>query len=122
MDTLFITDLRVATRVGVYDWERLVEQTVAIDLEIAMPDARPCTSDDFADVLDYAAVAARVKTLLADHPYHLVERLAEAIADLVLQEFRAPWVRVTLAKIAPIPGVRQVGVRLERGLRPVPGG
>ena len=118
MDTIFITDLRVDTRIGIYEWEKHVKQSVMINIEIAMPHSRAGTSDDFADVLDYAAVVARVQALLADHPHSLLERLAEAIAALVLGEFRAPWVRVQLAKIAPLPGVRQLGVRIERGERP----
>ena len=118
MDTIFITDLRIDTRIGVYEWEKHVKQSVMINIEIAMPHSRAGTSDDFADALDYAAVVGRVQALLADHPHSLLERLAEAIAALVLGEFHAPWVRVSLAKIAPLAGVRQLGVRIERGVRP----
>src|SRR5450756_191304 len=119
MDTIFITDLRIDTRIGVYEWEKHVRQPVLINMEIAMPNSRAGTSDDFADALDYAAVVGRVQAFLADHPHHLLERLAEAIAALVLDEFHAPWVQVQLAKIAPLPGVKQLGVRIERGVRPV---
>ena len=118
MDTIFITDLRVETRVGVYEWEKHVKQAVMINLEIAMPNSRAGASDDLADALDYAAVVGRLQAFLADHPHDLLERLAEAIAALVLEEFHAPWVQVRLAKIAPLPGVKQLGVRIERGVRP----
>jgi dihydroneopterin aldolase len=118
MDTIFISDLKVDTRIGVYEWEKHVRQPVMLNIEIAMRDAKAGVSDDFADALDYAAVVGRVKALLADHPHHLLERLAEAVAQLVLEEFRAPWVRVQLAKLAPLPGVRQLGVAIERGKRP----
>jgi dihydroneopterin aldolase len=37
---------------------------------------------------------------------------------VILTEFHAPWVRVQLAKLSPLPGVRQLGVRIERGVRP----
>jgi len=117
MDTIFITDLRIETRIGVYEWEKHVKQPVLINIEIAMPHSRAGTSDNFADVLDYAAVVGRVQELLAGHPHDLLERLAEAIAELVLKEFHAPWVQVQLAKVAPLPGVRQLGVRIERGTR-----
>ena len=118
MDTIFISDLRIDTRIGVYEWEKHVTQPIILNIEIAMPDARAGASDDFAHALDYAAVVARLQVLLADHPHRLLERLAEAVAQVVLTEFRAPWVRVQLAKIAALPGVRQLGVRIERGARP----
>ena len=118
MDTIFITDLKVDIRIGVYEWEKHVKQPVLINIEIAMPHSRAGTSDDFADALDYAAVVSRVQAMLADHPHYLLERLAEAIAALIREEFHAPWVQVQLAKIAPLPGVKQLGVRIERGVRP----
>ncbi|HHQ13568.1 MAG TPA: dihydroneopterin aldolase, partial [Chromatiales bacterium] len=34
-DTIFIHDLRVKTVVGVWAWERVVPQTVHIDLELS---------------------------------------------------------------------------------------
>jgi dihydroneopterin aldolase len=118
MDTIFIADLRIDTRIGVYEWEKHVKQPVLINIEIAMPDSRAGTSDDLADALDYASVVGRVQALLADHPHALLERLAEAIAALILEEFHGPWVQVQLAKIAPLPGVKQLGVRIQRGVRP----
>lgn len=118
MDTIFIDDLRLSTRIGVYDWERNVEQTVSVTLELALPSAAPCESDDFGDALDYAAVVRRLQVLATDHPYHLLERFAEAVAQVATGEFGAPWVRVRVAKLSPMPGVRQLGVAIERGRRP----
>ena len=117
MDTIFISDLRIETRIGVYEWEKHVRQPVLLNLEIAMPHSRAGATDALSDALDYAAVVERLQDFLVDHPHELLERLAEEIAALILREFGAPWVRVQLAKIAPLPGVRQLGVRIERGLR-----
>jgi dihydroneopterin aldolase len=114
VNTIFISDLRVSTRIGVYAWERELPQTVRLDIEFAMPSAAAFASDDFADALDYAAVVSRVKALAADHPHRLLERFAQAIADVVLAEFGAPWVRVRVAKLAPIAGVKELGVQIER--------
>lgn len=114
MDHIFISDLRIKTRVGVYAWERQVAQTLVFNLEIGLPSEKPCHSDDLADALDYAAVVKRIEALLEDHPYHLLERLAQAVADLVLQEFAAPWVKLSVAKLAPLPGVKALGVNIER--------
>lgn len=118
MDTVFITDLRIETRIGVYEWEKYVRQPVVLNIEIAMPHSRASATDALDDALDYAAVVARLRHFVSDHPHALLERLAEDIAALILAEFHAPWVRLQLAKISPLPGVRQLGVRIERGMRP----
>src|SRR5512145_3221115 len=89
MNTIFIHDLRVETRIGVYDWEQHLRQTVRLDLEIECPSDAAFRSDHFADALDYSAVVSRLQALAADHPHKLMERFAEAIADVVLGEFRA---------------------------------
>jgi dihydroneopterin aldolase len=106
--------LRVETKIGVYEWERHMPQTIRIDLEFGLPSARPFTSGEFADAIDYAAVVARIKALAANNPHPLVERFAESVAQLVLVEFGAPSVKVRVAKLAPLPGVRELGVMIER--------
>jgi dihydroneopterin aldolase len=115
MDTIFIHDLRVDTRIGVYEWERHLPQTVRLDIELGLPSDKVFRSGDFADALDYAAVVERLRSLAADHPHQLLERFAQAIADIVQGEFNAPWVRVRVAKLAPIKGVKELGVAIERG-------
>lgn len=118
MDTIFITDLRIETRIGVYDWEKHVRQPVIFNIEIAMPHSRAGATGALDDALDYAAVVKRLQEFVSGHPHGLLERLAEDVAGVILGEFHAPWTRVQLAKISPLPGVRQLGVRIERGVRP----
>ena len=117
MNTIFVQELRVETRIGVYAWERQLCQTLVIDLELAMPSAKAFASDDFADALDYAAVVKRVQAFASDHPHKLLERFAEALADLLRAEFGSPWVKVSVAKVAPVAGVKRLGVAIERGER-----
>src|SRR5205814_3625648 len=110
MNTIFVRELRVETRIGIYAWEQHLAQPLLIDLELALPSAKAFASDDFADALDYAAVVKRVQAFAADHPHKLLERFAEALAELVRAEFGSPWVRVSVAKLAPVAGVKRVGV------------
>ena len=114
MDTIFISDLRVDMLIGVYDWERKVPQTVQLDLEIGIPDGRP-RSDRIRETIDYAKVIARIKQSLRENRFLLVERLAEHLAGLVMTEFKAPWVRVSVSKLAVEKDVKRVGITIERG-------
>jgi len=104
----------VETRIGVYEWEAKLSQTIRLDVEIGLPSDNVFQSGDFADALDYAAVVKRLQAFATDHPHKLLERFAQAIADMLLAEFAAPWVKVRVAKIAPIAGVRELGVAIER--------
>ena len=35
MDIVFLRDLRIETVIGIYDWEKAIKQTVALDLEMS---------------------------------------------------------------------------------------
>jgi 7,8-dihydroneopterin aldolase/epimerase/oxygenase len=114
MDKIFIHDLRFEARIGVYEWERHLPQTIRVDLDIAAPSTKPFATGELADALDYTAVVARIKAFAKADPPSLLERFTEGVAQLVLQEFGAPWVRVRVAKLAPVPGVKELGVEVER--------
>jgi dihydroneopterin aldolase len=114
MDTIFISELRLDIRVGVYEWEKQVPQKVQLDLEIGLP-ARKSGDLQLGNTIDYAAVVSRIEASLADTHFGLLENLAEHVAQLVMGEFRSPWVKVSVAKLAALPGVRRLGVTIERG-------
>jgi dihydroneopterin aldolase len=112
--TIFIHDMRVSTRIGVYAWEAHVDQAVRLDLDIGAPSETPFASGRLDDALDYAKVVQRIRDYAAKHEHPLLERFAEGIAELVRGEFGAPWVRVRVAKLGALPGVREIGVEIER--------
>ena len=116
MDTIFLSDLRVETLIGIFDWERQIRQTVSIDLEMATDIRKAAASDSIEDTLDYKAVAKRVISFVESSEFYLVETLAERVAGIVTGEFGVPWVRLTLSKPGAIRGARDVGIRIERGL------
>ena len=48
-----------------------------------------------------------------DYP-ELLAKLAEHVANVILDDFGAIWVRITIAKIGVMRGVRRAGVVIER--------
>lgn len=118
MDIIFLSEVKIETRLGVPDWERLLPQTIVLDIELAMPHSRACQSDAIEDTIDYGAIVARLRQTLAEHSFKLVEALAEHVAQLILKEFGTPWVKVRVGKPGILPGLKQLGVMIERGSRP----
>ncbi|MEA3411431.1 MAG: dihydroneopterin aldolase [Pseudomonadota bacterium] len=117
MDIVFIRDLRVEARIGVWDWEQKIRQVVSIDLEMGADNRTAAATDDIADTLDYKAVSRRIVAFVEGHDFHLVETLAERIAELIREEFSIPWLRLCLSKPGAVRGAREVGVIIERGER-----
>jgi dihydroneopterin aldolase len=118
MDTVFIEDLRIETVIGIYDWEKQIKQTVALDLEMAFDNRAPAARDAIEDTLDYKRVAKRLIAFVGDSRFELVETLAERCAEIVMHEFSVPWLRLKLSKPGAVTGAKAVGVSIERGRRP----
>ena len=114
MDTIFLTELKVDTTIGIWDWERKIKQVVIIDLEMGTDIRAAVKSDNIDDALNYKLVAKRVQQFVADSSFMLVEALAGNVAELVLDEFDVPWVNVKVSKPGAIRGARNVGVSIRR--------
>ncbi len=117
MDIIFLSDLRIETVIGIFDWERRVKQTVIFDLEMAADIKKAAATDSIDNTLDYKAVAKRVIQFVEESEFQLVETLAEKVAQLILDEFSVPWIRLKLNKTGAIRGARDVGILIERGTR-----
>jgi len=118
MDLVFIEDLRIETTIGIYDWEKKIRQTVALDLEMAFDNTIPAASDRIEDTLDYKRVSKRLIAFVGESRFELVETLAERCAEIVMREFEVPWLRLRLSKPGAVRGSKAVGVVIERGRRP----
>jgi len=117
MDIIYLHGLKVDAVIGIWDWERKIEQTIVIDLDMAADIRKAAETDDVADTLNYKGVAKRVTAYAKDAGFGLVETLAENIARIIIDEFDVPWVRVKVNKPGAIRGSKDVGVVIERGER-----
>ena len=117
MDIVFLEEIKLDIVIGIYEWERKVSQTIRIDIEIGLPHSRAGKSDDIADTIDYGVVMERIRQTAGEKHFSLVEALAEHIAGLIRGEFGAPWVKVSVAKLGMLRGVKRLGIIIERGER-----
>ncbi|NIN61162.1 MAG: dihydroneopterin aldolase [Gammaproteobacteria bacterium] len=118
MDIIYLKDLRIDAVIGIYDWERQTRQTIILDIEMATDIAKAARTDHIDDTLNYKAVAKRIMAFVGESDFQLVETLAEKIAEILLNEFDIPWLKLSLNKQGAVRGVRDVGVIIERGKLP----
>jgi FolB domain len=113
-NTIFIRGLRCETVLGIHDWERVKPRPILLDLDIEPSCLLAFNQDSGKGLMDYDSICTRLGALLPTLAYRTVERLAEHVAQVLLEEFHAPWVRVTLSKPGAVAGVAMVGVSIER--------
>jgi dihydroneopterin aldolase len=114
MDTIFIREFRVDAWVGIYEWEKQRPQTLEMEIEIGIPGNEVGRTDHIYDTVHYGEVVERIVRELSERRFKLLEALAEHVCAVITGDFRAPWVRLSVAKIGHVRNVRKVGVVLER--------
>ena len=114
MDRVALRGLKARGYHGVFPREREEGQTFIVDLVLGL-DTRPAAADDdLAKTVHYGIVAEEVVAVVQGEPVDLVETLAERIARLLIDEFGAPRVKVSIAKLGILRDARRVGVTIER--------
>jgi 7,8-dihydroneopterin aldolase/epimerase/oxygenase len=113
-DRVFLRELAVECIIGFLDWERLVKQTVYLDIEAPIDCRKTALNDDVAQTLDYKRLSKVVSAFVGASEFKLVETLADRTARLILKEFDLPWVKLTLNKRGAIRAAHDVGVTIER--------
>lgn len=82
---------------GALEEERKKGQRFVFDITLAVHDAGIRT-DQLRDTVDYTQVAARVRYVSDGRRFNLIEALAAAVADDLLESFPASVVRVRVRK------------------------
>ena len=116
MDIIFLHEFKLDLVIGVYAWERHVPQTVQLDLDIGLPSGAG-QSDRLEDTIDYGRVVQAIEASLRQRHFDLLETFAEHIAQLILSDFKAPWVRISVTKLGMLSNIKRVGLTIERGQR-----
>ncbi|MFU8797453.1 MAG: dihydroneopterin aldolase [Gammaproteobacteria bacterium] len=110
-DIIFIRGLRIPTKIGIYDWEQAIDQTLILDLEIT---AKP-TADGM--IVDYAAISTQLIDFIGNNQFKLIETAAEQTAEILFNMFHATWFRLSISKQGAVAAAEAVGICIERGLR-----
>jgi dihydroneopterin aldolase len=110
---VLVRDLVLAARIGVYQHEKLASQCVRINLELICTE-HPAINDDLNNVVNYADLVERVRSIVAEGHINLVETLADRIAQMCLEDRRVQTAKVRIEKLEVFKEAESVGVEIER--------
>jgi dihydroneopterin aldolase len=94
--TVELRGLEVFGRHGVGEAERRDGRTFLYDIELGVGEAG--LSDRIEEAVDYRRVAARVEEVSDGRQFQLLEALAAAVADALMESFPLERVRVRVRK------------------------
>jgi D-erythro-7,8-dihydroneopterin triphosphate epimerase len=114
LDKIHIRDLLIRCIVGIYDWEREKKQDVLINITLYADLKTACQTDRIEDTVDYKAIKQKVVNMVESSSYMLVERLAERVAEICLENPQVQRVRVLVDKTGALRFARSVGIEIVR--------
>jgi dihydroneopterin aldolase len=96
-----LESLEIFGRHGVFEDERRDGRNFLYDISLEVSDA--ALSDRLEDAVDYREVAACVQEVSDGKQFQLIEALAGAVADAIVERFPVEHVRVRVRKPDPRP-------------------
>lgn len=117
MDKIHIRKLLLRCIIGVFEKERHRRQDVVVNLVLYADISKAAESDDLADTVDYVALRDKLCAFVEASSFHLIEALAENIAEICLADPRVRKVDVTLDKPGALTYAESVAVEITRSRR-----
>lgn len=111
---VFIRDLILDSYIGVYNHEKQNPQKIRVNVDLSVIEDSQSLNDNIDNVVCYEKIASAIETIVKSGHVHLVETLAENIAEMNLQDPRISCVRVRVEKLEAIRNTASVGIEIER--------
>ena len=112
-EQIHIEQLEVSARVGVTEQELSRPQRLTLTI-IAWP-GKPFAEmrDDISQTVNYSALCVAAREFAEEHPHRLIETLADAIAERLLQTFPLRKIQIELRKFV-LPDAAFVAVQVTK--------
>jgi D-erythro-7,8-dihydroneopterin triphosphate epimerase len=114
MDRIHIKDLEISGIVGINPEERTNKQGILINLTLWVDTHQAAVSDDIDDTVNYRTLCKSIIGHVESGRPELVERLADEVAAICLEDSRVEQVEVTVEKPGALRFARSVGITVLR--------
>jgi len=115
MDKIFIQNLAIRGKHGVQPEERMNAQEFVLDILVGFDTRKAAASDNLEDTIDYDFFRNSAKAIVEGESFHLIEKLADTVAQKILEDARIYTVSVTIRKTEmypdAVPGITAVRTR-----------
>ncbi len=114
MDRLYIQNLVIPCIIGTRPRERIHRQPVRVHIAMECDLSRAGKTDHLSDTVNYHRLAERLIATASQSRFYLLERLAEEMARVCLEEARVEGVTVRVEKPRALRNARAAAVEIYR--------
>lgn len=109
-----IKNLKLQTILGVYEWEKTIDRDIIINAEITSDNLSSLRSDNIEDTIDYDILISKIKNLIENKRFKLIEAMAQGLIDVIMEDKRISKCKLEIDKVGVVEGVDSFSVTLEQ--------
>jgi dihydroneopterin aldolase len=109
---MFVRDLVLEAHIGVRAHEQGRRQRIRLNLDLGVVDTE--STDKLESVVCYDDLIAAVRVVVGEEHVHLIETLAERIAEACFRDRRVMVARIRIEKLDLYSDAESVGIEIER--------
>ncbi len=109
-----IKNLRLKTILGIYEWEENVDREIIINAKIHTNFDRALTSNEISDAIDYDDIVTKIKNLIANKRFKLVEKMAQDIMNEIMQDSRISKCKLEIDKVGAVESLESFSITIEQ--------
>ena len=113
-DRIYVEDIRVKGKIGIFDWEKKIKQEISLSYEIDHDNLSASKEDKIEATTDYKTITKKIISFIEENKFELVETFAEKIAEMVIKDFDVNWIKLRVSKPGALRFSKDVGVIIER--------
>lgn len=113
-DKIHINDLVGRCIIGLKEEERQEKQEVIINITLFTDLKKAAKTDSLEDTIDYSQLKGDILNTVENSKFHLIESLAEEVADICLKNKKIKQVKVSVQKPGALRFTKSAEVEITR--------
>ena len=109
-----IKNLKLRTNLGVHNWEKTFDREIIINAEIESDFTLGLESDNIEDTLDYDIITTKIKKLIAENKFKLIEKMAQEVMNKIMEDARVKSCKLEIDKVGVVEFVESFSVTIEQ--------
>ena len=109
-----IKNLRLKTIIGVHEWEKKINREIIINAELEAKNSKSTISDKLEDTIDYDAAVNKIKSVVKNGRFKLVEKLAGEIMKEIFADKKIKRCKIEIDKVGAVVDLESFSVTLEK--------
>jgi FolB domain-containing protein len=109
-----IKNLKLKTILGIHEWEKNFEREIIINAEIFTDFNQALKSDLIQDTVDYDSIITKIKNLVSQKKFKLIEKMAQEIMNLIMEDKRIKHCKLEVDKVKVFDFVDSFSITIEK--------